>query len=204
MSGLCTGNQQPWFSVPSQGRYQSCWARSRPVWQSDTPLCAIPADAFIATSVGSTVPVIESIDETFPPACLLQYVCVFSLVLSPYFSKSVPSSPCPKKFTLLFGLQIFPFQSHISPPSLTAASTYWLPKSYHQQKYFIEMLKITALLKLAVPMGRTLSWQSWEWWPRWTELNQPKVFSKSIAAVPFRSWIISIIWGIWTFVSQVK
>lgn len=40
-----------------------------------TPQCAIPADGFISTSVGNIDSVIESIDDTFPPACLLQYMC---------------------------------------------------------------------------------------------------------------------------------
>lgn len=33
------GNEQPWCSVPCQARCQSCWARSRPIWQLHTTVC---------------------------------------------------------------------------------------------------------------------------------------------------------------------
>lgn len=48
--------------LPAQGRY---WARSRPVWQSDTIRCAILADGLMSTSAASTVPEIESKDDIF-------------------------------------------------------------------------------------------------------------------------------------------
>ena len=61
-----------WKSVPSQGRYHSCRARSRPVWQGDTPLCAVPADGFTSTSV----------DDREQRWHISSSMCVFNLLLN--------------------------------------------------------------------------------------------------------------------------
>lgn len=67
------------------------------------PLCAIPADGFISPSEGSTVPVIESINETFlprslPEACLFKFlICVLDSLLNLFFfKKSKPNCACPQ------------------------------------------------------------------------------------------------------------
>lgn len=71
----CNGIQWPWFAVPSQGRYQSCWEGSRPVWQSDTTLCAILADGLTSTSDGSTVSVMRAeMTHFFSTSLLAIYV----------------------------------------------------------------------------------------------------------------------------------
>lgn len=65
--------------------------------------CAILADGLISTSVGTTFPVIESSNDTFPSSMLLIYnnIC-FNLLLNLYIYRKMSQN-----FTLLLGLQRF-------------------------------------------------------------------------------------------------
>lgn len=64
---------------------------------------------------------------------------------------------------------------------LSSISTLDAQKSgYQQQKCFIKMLKITVLLKLAVPMGRTLSCEV----AKMNRIKLAEVISKSTAPAP--------------------
>lgn len=83
--------------------------------------CAILADGLISTSVGTTFPVIESSNDTFPSSMLLIYnnIC-FNLLLNLYIYRKMSQN-----FTLLLGLQRF---SKSCVCTCRAASwTCWLP-----------------------------------------------------------------------------
>lgn len=127
---------QPWFSVPSCGRYQCCLALSRPLWQDDPPLWGVPADGFI-TSLGSAAPLTISIDFThyFSPTSL------FIVMSNACFGLNAKSS-CLNVSECHLIIWIAEAYKSRSSAGSAAGHTCWQAKNL-QVKYLIKISRIT-------------------------------------------------------------